>query len=84
MFDVILLITYILSFATNVLGAEENVFKEELLIKPLHSGHVYSHFEFTTTWTNGEIANSIANYSDYCESILYLTFVIHIEIYIYV
>ncbi|XP_071448167.1 GPI transamidase component PIG-T [Hetaerina americana] len=25
-------------------------FHEELLIKPLHGGHIYSYFQFTTTW----------------------------------
>ncbi len=28
----------------------EDSFQEELFIKPLSSGHVYAHFQFTTTW----------------------------------
>ena len=31
-------------------------FKEELLIKPLSSGHTYFHFQFTTLW-NSSIDN---------------------------
>ncbi|XP_077982557.1 GPI-anchor transamidase component PIGT-like [Glandiceps talaboti] len=30
-------------------GSQDN-FDEELYIKPLSSGHVYTHFQFTTTW----------------------------------
>jgi hypothetical protein len=30
------------------------VFDEEFFIKPLHSGHVYSYFQFTTQWDIGE------------------------------
>ncbi|KAG7169705.1 GPI transamidase component PIG-T-like, partial [Homarus americanus] len=33
-----------------VQGRDDNTFTEELLIRPLSTGHVYSHFEFTTTW----------------------------------
>ena len=29
-------------------------FHEELLVKPLASGHVYTHFQFTTKWDLGE------------------------------
>ena len=28
----------------------EDSFQEELYFKPLSSGHVYAHFQFTTTW----------------------------------
>ena len=28
----------------------EDSLREELFIRPLPSGHVYSHFQFTTTW----------------------------------
>ncbi|KAK7068215.1 hypothetical protein SK128_009728 [Halocaridina rubra] len=44
---------------------ESNTFTEELLIKPFPSGHVQSHFEFTTTWRNPEISHSIENYKDF-------------------
>ena len=30
--------------------AERDAFHEELLLKPLHTGHVYAHFQFTTVW----------------------------------
>ena len=32
------------------LGLSEDAFHEELFIKPLPTGHVYTHFQFTTTW----------------------------------
>ena len=31
-------------------GSNSESFSEELLIKPLPTGHVYSHFQFTTKW----------------------------------
>ncbi|CAH1780479.1 unnamed protein product, partial [Owenia fusiformis] len=27
-----------------------DAFNEELLVKPLHNGYIYTHFQFTTTW----------------------------------
>ncbi|KAB7506120.1 GPI transamidase component PIG-T [Armadillidium nasatum] len=51
-----------------IIGSVEdynNAFSEELLIRPLPSGHVYSHFEFTTLWTNKRIKESILNYKDF-------------------
>ncbi|RXG53904.1 GPI transamidase component PIG-T, partial [Armadillidium vulgare] len=51
-----------------IIGSVEdynNAFSEELLIRPLPSGHVYSHFEFTTVWTNKRIKESILNYKDF-------------------
>ena len=43
----------------------EDTFREELFFKPLQSGHIYSHFQFTTIWnvslTNGSKSN--VNYS---------------------
>ena len=32
------------------LGLYEDAFHEELFIKPLPTGHIYTHFQFTTTW----------------------------------
>ncbi|XP_047499729.1 GPI transamidase component PIG-T-like [Penaeus chinensis] len=43
----------------------DNEFKEELLVKPLPSGHVYSHFEFTTTWATPGIQESVEQYTDF-------------------
>lgn len=31
-------------------GAESDRFNEELYIKPLNSGHIYTYFQFTTQW----------------------------------
>ncbi|KAF2368481.1 GPI transamidase component PIG-T [Trinorchestia longiramus] len=39
-------------------------FSEELLIRPLPTGHVHSHFEFTTTWSNPLIQSALENYHD--------------------
>ena len=30
--------------------AAKDVFHEELLLRPLKTGHVYTHFQFTTVW----------------------------------
>ena len=30
--------------------ATEDTFHEELIIRPLPTGHVYAHFQFTTVW----------------------------------
>ena len=30
--------------------AAKDVFHEELLLRPLKTGHVYAHFQFTTIW----------------------------------
>lgn len=30
--------------------AVKDVFHEELLLRPLKTGHVYAHFQFTTVW----------------------------------
>ncbi|XP_013389668.1 GPI transamidase component PIG-T [Lingula anatina] len=39
------------SFLSLISGVHvADVFNEELLIKPLDSGHVYAHFQFTTKW----------------------------------
>ncbi|XP_042220880.1 GPI transamidase component PIG-T-like [Homarus americanus] len=48
-----------------VQGRDDNTFTEELLIRPLSTGHVYSHFEFTTTWATPGISDSINNYRDF-------------------
>lgn len=43
----------------------DNKFTEELLIRPLASGHIHSHFEFTTTWSSPEISEAIHHYRDF-------------------
>ena len=50
--------------------SNENIFKEELLIRPFPSGHIYSHFEFTTLWSNRNIQESIGNYESYSKFLL--------------
>lgn len=37
---------------------QNDKFHEELLIKPLASGHVYSYFQFTTVWNKTEVHNT--------------------------
>lgn len=49
------------------LGAEDNRFTEELLLRPLASGHIHSHFEFTTTWYSPEVSEAIQHYRDFGE-----------------
>ncbi|XP_064640505.1 GPI transamidase component PIG-T-like [Lineus longissimus] len=36
--------------ALSVVRSSDEQFHEELLIKPLPNGHIYTHFQFTTTW----------------------------------
>lgn len=43
------LLIIVLSFVEIVFATSES-FSEELLIKPLPTGHVYSFFQFTTKW----------------------------------
>ena len=64
----ILLLWFCILYLRNS-NAELNTFSEELLIKPLSSGHIYSHFEFTTLWENPSIENSIRSYKDYGECV---------------
>lgn len=45
--------------------SSDNIFTEELYIRPLATGHVYSHFEFITTWATPEISDSVAQYHDF-------------------
>ena len=47
--------------------AADNKFTEELLLRPLPSGHIHSHFEFTTTWSSPEVSEAIHNYRDFGE-----------------
>ena len=54
------------------LSSDESKFTEELLVRPLSSGHVYSHFEFTTTWSNPKIRKSIADYKDFGKFLCYV------------
>jgi len=46
------LLSSIIFITLNVcsLGLFEDEFHEELFIKPLPTGHIYTHFQFTTTW----------------------------------
>nr|SVE91062.1 EOG090X043F [Daphnia sinensis] len=48
-FKTFLLLFVVLSCVETVLATSES-FSEELLIKPLPTGHVYSFFQFTTKW----------------------------------
>ena len=34
----------------NIVKASSETFSEELFIKPLPTGHLYSYFQFTTKW----------------------------------
>lgn len=64
-------VLFLLLTFTDVLSGYvyDNEFKEELLVKPLPSGHVYSHFEFTTTWATPGIQESVAQYTDFGKEI---------------
>lgn len=53
--------------AVGVAKAENNKFTEELLLRPLASGHIHSHFEFTTTWFSPEVSEAIQHYRDFGE-----------------
>lgn len=53
--------------ACGVAEAENNRFTEELLLRPLASGHIHSHFEFTTTWYSPEVSEAIQHYRDFGE-----------------
>uniref|UniRef100_A0A2P2I5M2 GPI transamidase component PIG-T-like n=1 Tax=Hirondellea gigas TaxID=1518452 RepID=A0A2P2I5M2_9CRUS len=53
------------SYPHDATAEESSQFTEELLVRPLPSGHVYSHFEFTTTWSNPEIRSSVEKYNDF-------------------
>lgn len=37
-------------FETSKCEPVNDVFNEELMLKPLPSGHVYANFQFTTVW----------------------------------
>lgn len=41
---------YLLAVLTLCSATEPDQFDEELYIKPLHSGHIYTYFQFTTQW----------------------------------
>ncbi|XP_045618879.2 GPI transamidase component PIG-T [Procambarus clarkii] len=51
--------------SSSVVEGSHNTFKEELVIRPLTSGHVYSHFQFTTAWVTPEISRAITDYHDF-------------------
>ena len=44
------LFIFVLFKAINSEQLSSEEFHEELLIKPLPNGHIYAHFQFTTTW----------------------------------
>lgn len=46
--QILVLFCFIISFRD--LNASQDKFDEELFIKALHSGHVYTYFQFTTEW----------------------------------
>ena len=58
-----LILIGILFLAGNALIDDE--FNEELFIKPLQKGYVYSNFQFTTKW------NATIHHTDTCEFSLY-------------
>lgn len=45
-----LALTLFVVFYLNYANASSDKFHEELFIKPLNSGHVYTYFQFTTQW----------------------------------
>jgi len=49
LFSVILSLTVLKTWA-NQSNIAKDSFHEELMIKPLPSGHVYAYFQFTTLW----------------------------------
>lgn len=42
----------LLFFVKAVLTYKSDLFTEELLVKPLYSGQLYAHFQFTTKWNS--------------------------------
>ncbi|XP_048585595.1 GPI transamidase component PIG-T [Nematostella vectensis] len=48
--EVLVAVTLYLVFMSSICDAAKETFHEELLIKPLHTGHVYAYFQFTTEW----------------------------------
>lgn len=46
--QVLVLFCFLVNF--HDLNASPDKFNEELFIKALHSGHVYTYFQFTTEW----------------------------------
>ena len=45
------------------ISAGDDDFTEELLLKPLESGHLYGHFQFTTTWNADPTIKSSCKFS---------------------
>ena len=48
----------IFAFLSNYALCDE--FHEELLVKPLPDGHLYHHFQFTTTWNTSIFAETVS------------------------
>ena len=46
----LVLIIFLIFFICTRIEAVKDTFYEELFVKPLESGHLYNHFQFTTTW----------------------------------
>lgn len=44
--------------------AAKDVFHEELLLRPLKTGHVYAHFQFTTIWDVDMRDSKACEYAD--------------------
>ncbi len=55
---------FILLFAIGLCHAHNDSFHEELFIKPLRNGHVYTHFQFTTKWIEELESNKGTDLSD--------------------
>lgn len=45
-----IVVIFFLVFLIDLTKAAPDKFNEELFIKPLHSGHVNTYFQFTTEW----------------------------------
>ena len=55
----VIFVVFLLNLFLCLTLAKKDVFHEELLLKPLPTGHVYAHFQFTTVW-NVDIRDSKA------------------------
>lgn len=55
---VILYLQLVFSFPSVLSINNPDEFHEELLVKPLASGHVYSYFQFTTLWRKPNLQNT--------------------------
>lgn len=55
---VLLILQLFFSFSSVLSLNNRDEFHEELLVKPLASGHVYSYFQFTTLWRKPQNQNT--------------------------